>query len=311
MPPVHAPRRLTIATRSSALSVARSEQVRAQLLGSYPGTAVGLFTLPGEDERGADVSPAQAGERRFVRDLEDVVASGRADLVVHALDEVPFELRSSFALACIAAREDPRDAFVSHLCLRPRDLPDGAVVGTANSRREAQLRQRYPRLRYTRLCGELDSRLRRLDEGRCDAIVVAAAGLKRMGFGTRIASLLEPDESLPAPGQGALAIECRADRPDLIEVLAVLADRATTLATTAERAFARALGAADCTRVAAYAEWKEGSLWLRGFLAGRDGGEAMRGEVDADAHEHAAAAQLGRDLADDFLGRGAARLLAQ
>ena len=234
---------------------------------------------------------------------------GRADLAVHSLKDVPMDMPSGFTLASIAAREDPRDAFVSNRHARLKDLPPDAVVGTSSLRREAQLRERYPGLAIEPLRGNVNTRLRKLDEGRYDAIILAAAGLRRLGFASRIASLLEPDESLPAPGQGALAIECRSDRPDLVAALAPLSDRATTLATLAERAFSRALGGSCHTPLAGYAEWEEGSLWLRGLLASREGNDVLRGEIDADVQDEDAAAALGRALADDFLARGASRFL--
>jgi hydroxymethylbilane synthase len=186
----------------------------------------------------------------------------------------------------------------------------GAVVGTSSLRREAQLRERYPALAIEPLRGNVNTRLRKLDEGQYDAIILAAAGLKRLGFGSRIAALLEPDDSLPAPGQGALAIECRSDRADLLQALAPLADQATTLAVGAERAFSRALGGSCHTPLAGYAEWEEGTLWLRGLLASRDGNDVLRGEAEADVADEAGAIQLGIELADDFLARGAARFAA-
>jgi len=160
------------------------------------------------------------------------------------------------------------------------------------------------------LRGNVNTRLRKLDEDQYAAIILAAAGLKRLGFGERIRALMEPDDSLPAPGQGALALECRADRGDVIAALAPLADLGTTLATTAERAFSRALSGSCHTPLAAYAEWEEGRLWLRGLLATRDGAATLRGEREAEVGDAEAASELGRDLADEFLARGAARFIA-
>jgi hydroxymethylbilane synthase len=156
----------------------------------------------------------------------------------------------------------------------------------------------------------VNTRLRKLDEAQYDGIILAAAGLKRLGFGTRIAALLEPDDSLPAPGQGALALECRGDRANIVAALAPLADFGTTLATTAERAFSRALGGSCHTPLAAYAEWEEGTLWLRGLLAGRDGRDILRGEIESEIADVEEAERMGQELADDFLGRGAARFIA-
>ncbi len=304
------PRNLTIATRESALALWQAEHIRSSLASLYPATAIGLLGITTQGDRILDQPlTAIGGKGLFIKELEVAMAEGRADLAVHSLKDVPMEMPSGFTLACITAREDARDAFVSARHAQLSALPAGAVVGTSSLRREAQLRERHPALVIEPLRGNVNTRLRKLDEGRYDAIILAAAGLKRLGFGNRIASLLEPDESLPAPGQGALAIECRADRTELIAALAPLVDRATTLATTAERAFSRALGGSCHTPLAGYAEWEEGSLWLRGLLASRDGNDMLRGEIDAEVEDENGATQLGRDLADDFLARGAARFI--
>ena len=215
-----------------------------------------------------------------------------------------------FVLAAISAREDPRDAFVSTRHDALSSLPQGAVVGTSSLRREAQLRERYPALRIESLRGNVHTRLRKLDEGQYDAIILAAAGLKRLGLGARIRALLDPDESLPAPGQGALAIECLTDRVDVFNALQPLADQGTTLATTAERAFSRALGGSCQAPLAAYAAWEEGRLWLRGLVASRDGREVVRGEKESAVADVDDAQALGIALGDDFLRRGAHRLAA-
>jgi hydroxymethylbilane synthase len=311
MTPATTPRRLRIATRESALALWQAEHIRARLAALYPGMAVELLGLTTQGDRVLDRPLAAIGGKGlFIKELEVAMDEGRADFAVHSLKDVPMEMPAGFALASITAREDPRDAFVSNRCKGLAELPPGAIVGTSSLRREAQLRERHPHLVIEPLRGNVNTRLRKLDEGRYDAIILAAAGLKRLGFGTRIASLLEPDESLPAPGQGALALECRADRPHITAVLAPLADLSTTLATTAERAFSRALGGSCHTPLAAYAQWEEGTLWLRGLIAGRDGSEVLRGEREADVADAEAAARLGTELADDFLARGAARFIA-
>jgi hydroxymethylbilane synthase len=249
------------------------------------------------------------GKGLFIKELEHAMADGRADLAVHSLKDVPMDMPEGFTLAAIGAREDPRDALVSNRYLDLAALPGGARIGTSSLRREAQLRERDPLLKILPLRGNVNTRLRKLDEGQYDAIILAAAGLKRLGFGARIAALLDPEESLPAVGQGALALECRADRADVIAALADFADRDTTLATTAERAFSRALSGSCHTPLAAHAIMRHGELWLRGLLASRDGSEILRGEVSAPVADPAAADALGRRLADDFLARGAARLV--
>jgi hydroxymethylbilane synthase len=310
MPAPAAPRRLTIATRESALAMWQAQHVRAQLAALHPGTEVRLLGMTTEGDQILDQPLADIGGKGlFIKELEVAMADGRADLAVHSLKDVPMEMPEGFVLAAICAREDPRDAFVSNRYLGLEGLPGGARVGTSSLRREAQLRERDPLLDVQPLRGNVNTRLRKLDEGRYDAIVLAAAGLKRLGFAKRIASLLDPEESLPAVGQGALGLECRADRPDVIAALAPLADAETTLATTAERAFSRALSGSCHTPLAAHAVRRHGELWLRGLVASRDGKQVMRGDRAAAVGDTAAADALGRDLAAEFLARGAAALI--
>jgi hydroxymethylbilane synthase len=311
MIPASVPRRLRIATRESALAMWQAEHIRARLVAQYPGMTVDLLGMTTQGDRILDQPLSSIGGKGlFIKELEVAMDEGRADMAVHSLKDVPMEMPSGFSLACITAREDPRDAFVSNDYAKLADLPKGAVVGTSSLRREAQLRERHPHLAIEPLRGNVNTRLRKLDEGQYAAIILAAAGLKRLGFGARIASLLEPEESLPAPGQGALGLECRSDRANVLAALAPMADLGTTLATTAERAFSRALGGSCHTPLAAYAEWEEGTLWLRGLLAGRDGLDILRGEIEADVADSEAAALLGQELADDFLSRGASRFIA-
>lgn len=305
-----APRRLIIATRESALATWQAEHIRARLTTRYPGTTVELLGVTTQGDRAIDRPLATIGGKGlFIKELETALREGRADLAVHSLKDVPMDMPDGFVLAAITAREDPRDALVSKRHDALAALPHDAIVGTSSLRREAQLRARYPKLRIEPLRGNVNTRLSRLDEDRYDAIILAAAGLKRLGLGARIRALLDPDECLPAPGQGALAIECRADRADLAAALAPLADGGTMLATTAERAFSRALGGSCQTPLAAFAEWEEGRLWLRGLLASRDGRDVLRGEMESAVAEVADAQALGSALADDFLARGAHRLM--
>ena len=306
-----APRRLTIATRASPLAMWQAEHVRSRLASCYPGITVELLGVTTQGDRFVDRPLAAIGGKGlFIKELEGALRDGRADLAVHSLKDVPMEIPDGFAIAAIPARGDPRDAFVSTHRESLAALPPGAVVGTSSLRREAQLRELHPALRVESLRGNVQTRLRKLDDGLYDAIILAAAGLKRLGLGVRIRALLDPDQCLPAPGQGALAVECRADRSDLLAALAPLADRATTLATSAERAFARGLGG-DCQMpLGAYAEWEEGRLWLRGLLAARDGREVLRGERESPVTEIDDADALGTALADEFLRRGGHRLAA-
>jgi hydroxymethylbilane synthase len=305
------PTRLVIATRESALALWQAQHIRARLAELYPACEVVLLGLTTAGDRILEQSLADIGGKGlFIKELEQAMADGRADLAVHSLKDVPMDMPSGFTIAAVTEREDPRDALVSNRYLDLEGLPGGARIGTSSLRREAQLRERDPLLRIEPLRGNVNTRLRKLDEGMYDAIVLAAAGLKRLGFGARIASLLDPEESLPAVGQGALALECRDERPDVIDALAPLAHRETMLATTAERAFSRALSGSCHTPLAAHGVFLLDELWLRGLIASRDGREVMRGERRTAIADAAAADALGRELAEEFLSRGAARLIA-
>jgi hydroxymethylbilane synthase len=305
------PSNLVIATRESALALWQAEHVRDALRVLYPACAIGLLGLTTQGDRILDVPLADIGGKGlFIKELEQAMADGRAHLAVHSLKDVPMDMPPGFTLAAIMAREDPRDAFVSNAHRSFAELPAGSVVGTSSLRREAQLRERYPQLKVEALRGNVNTRLRKLDEGRYAAIILAAAGLKRLGFAARIAAMLDPVDSLPAIGQGALALECRADRADVSAALAALADPEATLAVTAERAFGRKLSA-DChAPLAAHATRRDGRLWLRGLIASRDGHEVLRGEREAAVTTPAEATALGEALGAEFLARGAARVLA-
>jgi len=304
------PRKLIIATRRSALALWQAEHVRDRLVAIYPQCAVELLGLTTQGDRTLDRSLADIGGKGlFIKELEQAMADGRADLAVHSLKDVPMEMPHGFVLAAIMAREDPRDAFVSLRYRSLTELPAGSSVGTSSLRREAQLRERYPELRVEPLRGNVNTRLHRLDQGNHAAVILAAAGLKRLGFADRIAALLDPAESLPAIGQGALALECRADRGDVIDALARLADRESALATSAERAFGLAL-AGDCrTPLAAYAMQRDGELWLRALIASRDGRRVLRGERAGRCAGLDDARALGEALGAEFLARGAAAIL--
>ena len=245
---------------------------------------------------------AIGGKGLFVKELEVAMAEGRADLAVHSLKDVPMELPEGFVLAAIAAREDPRDAFVSNRYASLRELPAGAIVGTSSLRREAQLRERFPQLEIQPLRGNVNTRLRKLDEGQYDAIILAVAGLKRLGFGDRIRDLIDPADSLPAPGQGALGLECRADRADVIGCAGAArrpADHARHRRPSA-RSRARSPAAA-ARRSPPTASWQEDALWLRGLVASHDGREVMRAERRRAVADVGAAETLGLALADELL----------
>jgi hydroxymethylbilane synthase len=306
------PERLVIATRQSVLALWQAEHVRTRLAALYPTCRIELLGLTTQGDRRLEAPLADIGGKGlFIKELEQAMAEDRADLAVHSLKDMPMDVPPGFMLAAIMAREDPRDAFVSNAYASLAALPPDSVVGTSSLRREAQLRERYPQLKVEPLRGNVNTRLHRLDQGNQAAIILAAAGLKRLGFANRITALLDPQDSLPAIGQGALAVECRADRTDLFAVLEPLADRDTMLATAAERAFGQKLGASCRTPLAAYAVWRGRELWLRGLIASRDGVRVLRGERSMEVVDTGPAVALGGALGSDLLARGAAAILAE
>jgi hydroxymethylbilane synthase len=245
------------------------------------------------------------GKGLFVKELENALADGSADLAVHSLKDVPMELPEGFALSTIMEREDPRDAFVSNQYDSLAALPPGSVVGTSSLRRESMLRARYPKLVVKPLRGNLDTRLSKLDRGDYAAIILAAAGLNRLGLGDRIRSLLDPNDSLPAAGQGALGIEIRAGRADLAAWLAPLHHEHTAAAVEAERMVSRALGGSCEVPLAAYATWHDGALHLRGVVATPDGQRVLSACASATAATTDAALELGREVAGELEAQGA------
>jgi hydroxymethylbilane synthase len=307
---VSVPAALTITTRESALALWQAHHIRDRLAALHPGLRIAILGVTTEGDRRLDASLATIGGKGlFVKELESALAEGRADLAVHSMKDVPMQLPPGFAIAAITAREDPRDAFVSLRYRQLAELPPGAKVGTSSLRRESQIRARYPQLDVRPLRGNVDTRLRKLDEGQYDAIVLAAAGLKRLGFAGRITAILGPDESLPAAGQGALGIECRSERADLLALLRPLDDPATAWCVRAERAVSRALAGSCVVPIGAYAEPGAGVLRLRGFVASPDGARIARAELavpSADADPEAA----GRRLADQLVAGGAREILA-
>ncbi len=302
------PDRIVIATRQSRLALWQAEHVRDRLRGLYPDCRVELLALSTRGDEILDTSLAKIGGKGlFVKELELALAEGRADLAVHSAKDVPMELPAGFALGAILEREDPRDAFVSGKFETLDALPAGAVVGTSSLRREAQLRSRYPQLEVNSLRGNLDTRLAKLDRGEHDAIILAAAGLKRLGLGARIRSVLTVEQSLPAAGQGALAIEYRSERADIAACLAALNHRATELAVRAERAVSRALGGSCQLPLAAYASANAATLDLRGLVASPDGKDMVAAAV---AGPSGMPEELGMRLAAELRAQGAERILA-
>jgi len=247
------------------------------------------------------------GKGLFVKELEVAMAERRADLAVHSLKDVPMELPEGFALAAVLEREDPRDAFVSNNYASLDELPDGAIVGTSSLRRQALIAARFPKLVIRPLRGNLDTRLGKLDRGEYAAIILAAAGLKRLGMPQRIRALIEPEQSLPAPGQGAMAIEILEGRDDLKQVLAPLNHEATAQAVAAERMVSRIFGGSCQIPLAAFATVNGASMRLRAMVATPDGKRIASAEADGPANAPEA---LGRQIAQALQAQGADDILA-
>ncbi len=286
----------------------QTEHVRQCLAGLHPECPVDILGMTTRGDQILDRPLAEIGGKGlFIKELEIAMQEGRADLAVHSMKDVPMEMPEGFVLAAIPVRENPCDAFVSNRYDGLEALPPGAVVGTSSLRREATLRATYPQLTIVPLRGNLDTRLRKLDEGQFDAIILAAAGLIRLGLGERIRAVLTPEQSLPAPGQGALGIEISAGRADVAALVALLADVPTTHCVRAERAFSRALGGSCQVPLGGYAVLDGDQLWLRGFVATPDGQQMVRGEIRGNAVDDEA---LGRQLAQQLRAQGADAILA-
>lgn len=301
-------KKLTIATRASRLALWQAYHVRDLLLAQYPQLQVELLELTTKGDQILDRTLSKIGGKGlFIKELETALVDGRADLAVHSLKDVPVDLQSPFALAAILERADPTDAFVSPTYHQLSELPAGAVVGTSSLRRESQIRAAYPHLMVKPLRGNLDTRLSKLDNGDYDAIVLATAGLQRLGLGDRIASRLEVSESLPAAGQGALGIEVLESRTELLEILAVLADPATTACVTAERAVSRTLGGSCQVPIAAYATLTDNAVTLNALVATPDGSRVLRSTRTSGAE---GADQLGVEVAQALQEQGADEILA-
>lgn len=303
------PSKIVIASRESRLAMWQAVHVRERLSSLNPGSEVVILGMTTKGDQILDRPLAEIGGKGlFIKELEVAMQEGKAHLAVHSMKDVPMVMEPEFALPCITAREVPLDAFVSSRYESLADMPPGAVVGTSSLRRESQIHAQYPFLGVTSLRGNLDTRLRKLDEGQYDAIILAAAGLTRLGLGERIRSVMPAEVSLPAAGQGALGIECLSARADVIRWLQPLVDADTSACVLAERAVARALAGSCEVPLGAYAVMREGRLWLRGFVARPDGSTIVRAEREG---APADAEALGRALADDLRAQGAEAILAE
>ncbi|HEY3431826.1 MAG TPA: hydroxymethylbilane synthase [Rhodocyclaceae bacterium] len=303
------PEKIVIATRESRLALWQAEHVRSLLQALYPACTVELMGMTTRGDQILDRPLSKVGGKGlFVKELETALLDGGAHIAVHSMKDVPMVLEPEFSLVAIGPREVPQDAFVSNKYASLDDMPPGTIVGTSSLRREAQLHARYPYLGVTPLRGNLDTRLRKLDSGEYDAIILAAAGLTRLGLKDRIRAVISAEDSLPAAGQGALGIEALSSRADVAEWMAPLNDPATAACVRAERAVSRALAGSCEVPLGAYAVPHAEGLWLRGFVASPDGARMTSAEFTGSAAEPEA---LGLKLAAELRAQGADEILAE
>lgn len=298
-------REIRIATRKSALALWQAEYVKARLEQAHPGLKVSLVPMVSRGDKLLDAPLAKIGGKGlFVKELETALLENEADIAVHSMKDVPMDFPEGLGLFCICEREDPRDAFVSNTYASLDELPAGSVVGTSSLRRQAQLLARRPDLKIQFLRGNVNTRLAKLDAGEYDAIILAAAGLIRLGFEERIRSSISVEDSLPAGGQGAVGIECRTADTEIHALLAPLHHAETAVRVTAERALNKRLNGGCQVPIACYALLEGEQLWLRGLVGQPDGGVLLRAESrgsDAEA--------LGVQVAEQLLAQGAEAIL--
>ncbi|WP_280326517.1 hydroxymethylbilane synthase [Pseudomonas sp. BN102] len=300
-------REIRIATRKSALALWQAEYVKARLEQAHPGLKVSLVPMVSRGDKLLDAPLAKIGGKGlFVKELETALLENEADIAVHSMKDVPMDFPEGLGLYCICEREDPRDAFVSNRFDSLDALPSGSVVGTSSLRRQAQLLARRQDLKIQFLRGNVNTRLAKLDAGEYDAIILAAAGLIRLGFEDRIRSSISVEDSLPAGGQGAVGIECRTGDSEIHGLLAPLHHQDTALRVTAERALNKRLNGGCQVPIACYAVLEGDQLWLRGLVGQPDGGQLLRAEARAAAVD---AEALGVKVADELLEQGAEEIL--
>jgi len=300
-------REIRIATRKSALALWQAEYVKARLQDAHPGLQVTLVPMVSRGDKLLD-SPLSkiGGKGLFVKELETALLENEADIAVHSMKDVPMDFPQGLGLFCICEREDPRDAFVSNIFASLDELPAGSIVGTSSLRRQTQLLARRPDLKINFLRGNVNTRLAKLDAGEYDAIILAAAGLIRLGFKDRITSAISIQHSLPAGGQGAVGIECRSVDTDLHALLAPLHHSDTAMRVTAERALNKHLNGGCQVPIACYAVLENDELWLRGLVGDPAGSLLLRAEARA---PQADAQALGVQVAEALLEQGAAKIL--
>ncbi|MFJ7881909.1 hydroxymethylbilane synthase [Pseudomonas sp. NPDC096917] len=300
-------REIRIATRKSALALWQAEYVKVRLEQAHPGLAVTLVPMVSRGDKLLD-SPLSkiGGKGLFVKELETALLENEADIAVHSMKDVPMDFPEGLGLFCICEREDPRDAFVSNTFASLDELPQGSVVGTSSLRRQAQLLTRRPDLQIRFLRGNVNTRLAKLDAGEYDAIILAAAGLIRLGFEDRITSAISIEDSLPAGGQGAVGIECRSADNEIHALLAPLHHADTAVRVTAERSLNKHLNGGCQVPIACYAVLEGEQIWLRGLVGEPSGGRLLSAQARA---PQSAATALGIQVAEDLLAQGAGEIL--
>ncbi len=300
---------IRIATRKSPLALWQAEHVAARLQQAFPKVKTELVTMVTRGDKLLDAPLAKVGGKGlFVKELEQGMLEGTADIAVHSMKDVPVEFPPGLHLAVILEREDPTDAFVSNRYTSLGELPANARIGTCSLRRQCQIKQRLPGAEIVNLRGNVNTRLAKLDAGEFDGIILASAGLKRLGLAGRISESLDPSVSLPAIGQGAIGIECRADDKEINGYLQALHDQPTTIRLQAERAMNARLNGGCQVPIAGYAELKDGQIYMRGLVGSPDGRLIYQSESCGSANE---AEQIGRRIAEDLLAQGADRILQQ
>lgn len=303
------PKKLVIASRESALAMWQAKHIKARLQSLYPACDVQVLGMTTTGDQILDKPLASIGGKGlFIKELENALLDGRADFAVHSMKDVPMNMPEGFALVATVERENPHDAFVSNDYDSLADLPAGSIVGTSSLRRQSQIQARFPHLKIESLRGNVQTRLRKLDEGQYAAIILAAAGLIRLELNDRIRNIISADDSIPAVGQGALGIEIKSDRTDLIDVLAPLNHTETEQCVEAERGFSRTLAGSCTVPLGAYATKQENTISITGFVASVDGKQMLRETMAGDAND---AESIGKALANKLISLGADKILAE
>ncbi|WP_341327947.1 hydroxymethylbilane synthase [Methylotuvimicrobium sp. KM2] len=298
---------IRIATRKSPLALWQAEHVADRLKRAFPGLETELVTMTTKGDKLLDAPLAKVGGKGlFVKELEQGMLEGRADIAVHSMKDVPVEFPDGLHLSVILQREDPTDAFVSNHYASLSELPEQPRIGTCSLRRQCQIKEKFPNAEILTLRGNVNTRLAKLDAGEFDAIILASAGLIRLGMQDRIAARLDPSESLPAIGQGAIGIECRSDDTVINELLSRLHDPETHICVSAERAMNARLKGGCQVPIAGFATLQSGTLYMRGLVGDPDGSVIYRAERSGPAEQ---AEQIGVSIAEELLANGADKIL--